>query len=87
MTFTINVSSPAHLLQRRIGTGPKRIVPQKQQQRWTFSKFLFQEAGLGSRRLQPLEDGLVVFKHPTTDGFRCEFPFPSRENLTEEKNS
>lgn len=87
ITFTLYVTYfiPAHLLQCRIGTGPKWIVLQEQQQCRTFSQFLFQEAGLCSWRLQPLKDSLMVFKHPTTDGFWCEVTFPSRENLTEEK--
>lgn len=79
-------SIPAHLLQYGIGTGPERIVWQEQQQRRSFSQLTFQEAGLGSRRLQPVQDGLVVFKHPATDGLWCEVALASREDLTEESN-
>ena len=77
---------PAHLLQYGTGAGPERIVWQEQQQCRTFSQLTFQEAGLCSWRLQPVEDGLVVFKHPATDGLWCEVALTSREDLTEENN-
>lgn len=82
-TLCVIYSIPAHLLQYGIGIGPEWIVWQEQQQCRTFSQLFFQEAGLCSGRLQPLKDGLVVFKHPATDGLWCEVTFPSRKNLTE----
>lgn len=62
-------SSPTHLLQNWIGAGQKRIVCQEEQQRRAFIQLPLQEAGLCSRRLQPLQDVFVVFKHPVADGF------------------
>ncbi|TNN50866.1 Zinc finger SWIM domain-containing protein 8 [Liparis tanakae] len=60
----------------------EKVYPPEQQQRRTFAELVLQEAGLGPRRLQPLEDGLAVFEHPAADGLRREVAFPSRENLT-----
>lgn len=50
----------------------------------TFSQLLFEEAGLCPGGLQPMEDGLVVLKHPAADGLGGEVPLTSGENLTVE---
>lgn len=73
--------APAHLLQEGAGPRRQRVVRQEQQQRGAFAQLALQEAGLCPRRLQPLEDGLVVFEHPATDGVRREVTFLARENL------
>ena len=75
----------AHLEQDGIGFGAEWIVRQEEKQRRTFSQLLLQEAGLSARRLQPLEDGLMVLEHPAADGLGREVTFQSRENLKAQK--
>lgn len=57
-----------HLLQEGTGLRAQRVVGQEQQQRGAFKELLLQQVGLCSWRLQPLQDALMVFKHPAANG-------------------
>lgn len=76
-----------YLLQDGVGPVPQRVVGQEEQQSRTFGQLLFQEVRLGSWGLQPLQDALMVLKHPAADGGRGEVTLPPRENLTSENRN
>lgn len=69
------------------GIGVQWVVWQEEEQRGALGQLLFQEAGLGSWRLQPLQEGLAMFEHPAADGLGGEVPLQTRENLKENKDS